>query len=175
MVGSTNPVKVAAAQAVFSRFSRDLSVEGQAIPSGVPDQPWGDAETRQGALNRARAMLTAEAAYGVGFEGGLIDTEFGVMTCAWCAVVGHSGQVGVGGGVNILLPPEVSKAVKSGQELGPAMDALVGQHDTKQGPGAVGILTNGLIDRQQAYEHILIMALGPFRRRDLYTTIICEA
>lgn len=175
MVGSINPVKVAAAQAVFGPFAPDLSVVGKAAPSGVPEQPWGDAQTRQGALNRARAVLTDEAAYGVGFEGGLIETEFGVMTCAWCAVVGHSGQVGMGGGVNILLPPEVTKAVKGGQELGPAMDALVGQHDTKQGPGAVGILTDGLIDRQQAYEHILIMALGPFRRRDLYTTIICEA
>jgi len=174
-VGSTNPVKVAAAQAVFERFAADLTVEGLSVESGVPVQPWGDAQTRQGALNRARVALNDGAAYGVGFEGGLIETELGIMTCAWCAVVDPDGRIGMGGGVNILLPPEVSDAVKGGQELGPAMDTLVGEADTKQGPGAVGILTDGLADRKTAYEHILILALGPFRRRDLYTGNFSEA
>ena len=169
VVGSTNRVKVAAARAVFERFVNDLSVDGLAVESGVPVQPWGDGQTRQGALNRAQAALTNGAEYGVGFEGGLIETELGIMTCAWCAVIDPAGQIGMGGGVNILLPPDVSEAVKNGEELGPAMDRLIGEADTKQGPGAVGILTDGLADRQSAYEDILILALGPFRRRDLYT------
>lgn len=98
----------------------------------------------------------------------MIETEHGLMTCAWCAVVGHNGTVGLGGGVNVLLPPAVRRRLRAGGELGPAMDALVGEDNTKQGPGAVGILTADLTDRQRAYEHILIMALAPFRRPDLY-------
>jgi inosine/xanthosine triphosphatase len=175
VVGSTNPVKVAAAQAIFARLAADVSVEGSAVDSGVPIQPWGDEQTRQGALNRAHAALSNEVDYGVGFEGGLIETEMGIMTCAWCAVVNREGRVGMGGGVNILLPPAVTEAVQAGKELGPAMDALIGEADTKQGPGAVGILTDGLVDRQAAYEHILILALGPFRRPDLYTKTSNEA
>jgi len=54
-VGSTNPVKLAAARAVLSRAAPDLRVEAVAVPSGVPDQPWGDDETIRGALARARA------------------------------------------------------------------------------------------------------------------------
>jgi inosine/xanthosine triphosphatase len=168
VVGSGNPVKVEAARAVFSRVDPAAEVRGEAVESGVAVQPWGGAQTREGAVNRARAALSMGADLGVGFEGGLLDTEHGIMTCAWCAVVDPAGRVGLGGGVSALLPPAVAERVQAGMELGPAMDLLVGQHNTKQGPGAVGILTDGLTDRQGAYEGILALALARFRRSDLY-------
>jgi inosine/xanthosine triphosphatase len=168
LVGSTNPVKIAATQAVFSRLHPDSSVAGLNVPSGVPDQPWGDPQTRTGAINRARVALAPGADFGVGFEGGLVETELGLMTCAWCAVAGEGGRIGVGGGVNVLLPESIHTMLYTGNELGSAMDLLIGAEGTKQGPGAVGILTAGLTDRQQAYMHMLALALAPFRRPDLY-------
>jgi inosine/xanthosine triphosphatase len=168
VVGSTNPVKIAAARAVFSLLDSAVEVVSLPAASGVSNQPWGDEEARRGALNRARAALSEGGDFGVGFEGGVIDTEHGLMACAWCAVVDRSGTVGLGGGVNVLLPPAVQQRLRAGGELGPAMDVLVGEDNTKQGPGAVGILTAELTNRQRAYEHILIMALAPFRRPDLY-------
>mgnify|MGYP005856233121 CR=1 FL=1 len=167
-VGSTNPVKSAAARAVFLLLDSAVEVVSLPVAPGVSPQPWGDEEARRGALNRARGALSQGADFGVGFEGGVIDTEHGLMTCAWCAVVDRSGTVGLGGGVNVLLPPAVQQRLRAGGELGPAMDVLVDEDNTKQGPGAVGILTADLTDRQRAYEHILIMALAPFRRPDLY-------
>ena len=175
LVGSTNPVKIAATRAVFKKFAPNASVKGIQVDSGVPSQPWGNAQTRKGALNRAHAALQANAAYGIGFEGGLIETEMGLMTTAWCAVVGASGTESMGGSVNILLPKAVAEAVYGGKELGPAMDQLTGKQDTKQGPGAVGILTDGQINRQTSYEHCLLLALAPFYRRDLYTDPYCES
>ena len=175
VVGSTNPVKIAAARAVFSQVAPHVEVTGQAVPSGVPEQPWGSEQTRAGAVNRARAALADGVDYGVGFEGGVDDTELGVMTCAWCAVLDRSGACGVGGGVHALLPPPVQEELRAGGELGPAMDRLAGRHNTKQGPGAVGILTNGLVDRQEAYEMILALALAPFIRPDLYSGARGEA
>ncbi len=168
VVGSTNPVKVAAAKAVFGQLVPDVQVLSVAAELSVPNQPWGDEQTQAGAINRARELLMAGTDYGVGFEGGVIELPYGLMTCAWCAVVDASGAVGLGGGVNCLLPPSVADAVRAGKELGPAMDALTGDKDTKEGPGAVGILTNGLIDRQQAYEQILAMALARFMTPDYY-------
>lgn len=167
-VGSTNPVKIEAARAIFSRIDPDVEIISRAVPSGVPEQPWGSEQTRTGAGNRARAALTVDEDYGVGFEGGVDDTEFGIMTCAWCVVVDHHGRSGCGGGVHAVLPPVVQQALRDGGELGPAMDRLTGEHNTKQGMGAIGILTQGLVDRQAAYEQILAMALAPFRRPDLY-------
>ena len=172
IVGSTNPVKVGAARTVFARIDPDVEVIGISVESGVSDQPWGDDETRRGAENRARAALThpdaGEADYGVGFEGGVIETHLGLMTCAWCAVVTPDGRCGLGGGGNLMLPPAIQRALRSGGELGPAMDDLIGKRDTKQGPGAAGILTGGLTNRQTTYQDILALALAPFRREDLF-------
>ena len=168
-VGSTNPVKIAAARGVASRAFPRAEVIGLSIDSGVSPQPWGDAETRQGALNRARAALAAsEADLGVGLEGGMVETELGLMTCAWCVIVDRAGRMGVGGGVHMLVPALVAQALQAGDELGPVMDRLSGQHNTKQGQGAVGILTGGLSNRRSAYEQLVARALAPFVRPEYY-------
>jgi inosine/xanthosine triphosphatase len=168
-VGSNNPVKIAAARVVISRAFPQAEVINSSADSGVPQQPWGDAETRLGALNRAQAALAAtQADLAVGLEGGIVETEMGLMTCAWCVILDAAGQVGVGGGVHMLVPPSVAHILRSGGELGPAMDRLTGQHNTKQGQGAVGILTGGLSNRQLAYEQLVTMALAPFVQREYY-------
>jgi non-canonical (house-cleaning) NTP pyrophosphatase len=43
---------------------------------------------------------------------------------------------------------------------------LTGVHNVKQGVGAVGILTAGLVTRQQAYEVLVAYALVPFLSAD---------
>ena len=168
-VGSTNPVKIAAVRMVATRAFPGVELSGLNVESGVSEQPWGDAETRQGAFNRARAALAATGSdLGVGLEGGVIETEMGLMTCAWCVVTDADQRVGVGGGVNLLLPPPVAQAVRAGGELGPAMDDLTGLHNTKQAQGAVGILTGGLFDRASAYGQLVAMALAPFVQTEYY-------
>lgn len=162
-VGSGNPVKARAVQAVLRAVYDDLEIVPVAVDSGIPDQPLGDVETRAGAVNRARRALdAADAELGVGLEGGLIETEFGWMTCAWCAVVDRAGAVGIGGSVNALLPPAVVAKIEQGHELGDAIDLVTGLEDTKQRMGAVGVLSGGLTNRQAAYEHLVKMALVRF-------------
>ena len=162
VVGSRNPVKIAAAQEVLRRvYDGELRVEGVAVESGVSNQPWGDEETLCGAVNRAEAALLADGAtLGVGLEGGLVEVGSRVFTCAWCAVACADGRYGVAGGANLLLPPSAAEAVRRGAELGPTMDALTGLSNTKQRQGAIGILTRGFLDRQSAYEQILTLALA---------------
>ena len=162
-IGSQNPVKIAAATAVLSRVFAGATFTGVAVQSGVPAQPWGEAQTRQGALNRARAALRHTGAdVGLGLEGGVRETSLGIMTCAWCAIVNSMGKTGYGGGLHILLPPPVARQVRRGGELGPAMDSLVNEENTKQRQGAIGILTGGLSSRQAAYEQLVAMAAAPF-------------
>ncbi len=162
-VGSTNPVKLAATKNILTKVFATATFITVTVPSGVPDQPWGDEQTRNGAFNRAtNACQTLGSDLGVGLEGGLIKTSVGLMTCAWCAIVNATGQVGYGGGVRMLLPAPVVNALEQHAELGLAMDVLVNEHNTKQGRGAVGILTNGLSSRQAAYEQLVAMAAAPF-------------
>jgi len=69
-VGSTNPVKLAAAKAVMRRlYGGQMDIVS--VASGVPFQPWGDREPRRGAINRARsAQAATSATWGLGIEGG---------------------------------------------------------------------------------------------------------
>lgn len=169
-VGSTNPVKIAAVRAVIARLAPDATIEGLQVASTVRDQPWGDEETARGA--RARAIAAREtlgADLGVGIEGGVVEDERGLRTCAWAAVVGPEGREGTGGSLAMPLPPSVAELVRCGLELGDAMDQVAGTHDVKRGPGAVGLLTAGLIDRQRAYEALIIYALAPFLASEYWT------
>jgi inosine/xanthosine triphosphatase len=169
-VGTTNPVKIAAAEAVLRRvYGEDVRVVPVDVPSGVSPQPWGDAETLRGALNRARAARDALCAeLGVGLEGGLLEVDGQVFTNAWCAVVRDDGIEGVGGGENMLLPPAVVAALRAGEELGLTIDALTGVPNTKRKGGAIGALTRGWLDRQTAYEHILTLALARLLSPEYY-------
>lgn len=161
-VGSTNPTKTRAVENVLRGLYPNVEIIAQEVPSGISIQPIGDEETRRGALNRARAVLDlTDAEWGFGLEGGIVETEFGVMTNAWCVVVARDGRIGVGGSANMLLPDAIAQRVlRDGFELGHAMDEYAQTQDVKRGKGAIGILTRGLLDRQGAYEYIVKLALA---------------
>jgi inosine/xanthosine triphosphatase len=162
-VGSTNPVKVGAARSVMAKLATDVEVTGVSVPSGVPDQPWGDEETIRGAVARARgARESLDADIGIGIEGGVVAAADGsVRSCAWVAAAARDGREGIGGSLAFTLPDDVATLVRDGMELGHAMDTVSGTHNVKQGVGAVGVLTHGLVTRQQAYEVLVAYALVP--------------
>jgi inosine/xanthosine triphosphatase len=176
-VGSRNPVKVAAVE----RALPDATVEAVGVDSGVPDQPWGHAETRTGAENRARRALAPAFDLGVGIEGGVAryDDTDGLFLVMWAAVAdGDRLEVGVGPGLR--LPDAVADRVESDEELGPVMDDVVGDSEgaslprdvraaapregaVKRDQGAAGVLTDGIVDRESCLRHAVAGALGPFR------------
>jgi non-canonical (house-cleaning) NTP pyrophosphatase len=85
-----------------------------------------------------------------------------MRTCAWAAVVSRGGRQGVGGSLAMPLPDAVATLIRGGMELGHAMDHLTGETNTKHKGGAVAILTDGLVDRQAAYEVLVAYACAPF-------------
>jgi inosine/xanthosine triphosphatase len=169
-VGSSNPVKIGAVRAVLGRLAPSARIEGIAIASTVPDQPFGDDETIRGALARASGARDALGAnVGIGIEGGVVEEPDGSMrTCAWAVIVDESGRMGTGGSLAMPLPDSVAAMIRGGMELGHAMDHVVGESNTKHGKGAVGILTGGLVDRQAAYEVLVTYALAPFLNLELF-------
>ena len=168
-IGSTNPGKLGAARKVLRKLYPRAEFVALQVASGVPGQPRGDRQTRRGAVNRARAARQATRAdFGVGLEGGIVENEFGTMTCAWCAMVDRAGRVGVGGSANMQLPDEVAARVKRGDELGDAMDAFANIRGVKRKMGAIGVLTKGLSNRQRAYEYIVTLAMARFLWKGKY-------
>lgn len=173
VVGSENPVKIGAVRAVLEKCTASVAVYGVAVASGVPDQPWGDAQTRDGALARARGALAIDpsADLAVGLEGGVVREADGtVRTCAWAAILDREGVTSVGGSLAMPLPPRVVALLERGVELGHAMDEVVQTSNIKQGRGAVGVLTGNLLTRTQAYEPLVTYALARWIAADLWTT-----
>ena len=168
-VGSTNPVKVRAAAQIFGPLFPDAEVCGIDVPSGVAAQPVGEEETRQGAINRARAALEGtQADWGVGLEGGVAFRGNQCWMVLFGAVVHKDGRVGVGHGAQFLLPPAVARGVAAGEEVGPLIDQLSGDTNSKQKGGAIGFLTRGTVVREDTYAHMVAAALVQFLHPELY-------
>lgn len=169
-VGSTNPIKIAAVEAVIDRLCHGKStIISVRVPSGVPDQPWGDYETRSGAINRAKAALSqTQADLGIGLEGGILQVEESFYTSGWCAIVNREGLVSTAGGANVPLPDNLLVGLQKGAEMGPAMDHLSGKNHTAEHAGTIGILTQNYVTRQLAFEQILTFAFAPLLNPHVY-------
>jgi inosine/xanthosine triphosphatase len=173
IVASTNPVKIDAARLGFEAMFEGAAFHfsGVSVPSGVSIQPITDKETLVGARNRAANARTAqpEADFWVGIEGGVEDSDRDMRAFAWVVILGKDlhGEARTG---TFQLPPEVTRLIHEGVELGHADDIVFQRINSKQKDGAIGILTDGLIDRMAYYAHAVMLALVPFKKREFYTS-----
>ncbi len=171
LLASNNPVKVQAALNGFRRMfpGEEFEAQGVSVPSGVSDQPMSSAETLQGALNRVGQAMQAfpQGDYWVGIEGGAEEVEDGLAAFAWIVVRSREIE-GRSRSGSFWLPPRVTELVRQGVELGEADDIVFKRSNSKQGNGAIGLLTGDVIDRVALYEHAMVLALVPFKNPELY-------
>lgn len=161
-VGTKNKAKVQAVKAVVTQFY-GASIEALAVASDVSEQPMTNEETRQGAINRARhARSEGNAELGFGLEGGVTLIDGQLYICNWVALATPQ-RIYTAAGAQLPLPPIVADAVLAGEELGPVMERYAQQKDVRQHQGAIGIFTDGLVTRQQMFEHILLLVIGQYR------------
>lgn len=172
IVGSTNPVKLATVEEAFQLAfpTAEFDYTTLAAASGVPDQPLGQAETKQGATNRAEACRAAYpgADYFVGLEGGLEENDGSHWAFAWMCVVDIQGTAGFGRTGSFRLPLQVSELIAQGKELAVATDIVFNETNSKHKGGTIGILTNDVITRKDLYRDAMLFALIPFVKPELY-------
>ena len=175
IIGSQNPVKINAVRTGFESVFEGMNMEfvGVNISSGVSDQPFGEEETLQGAKNRVKHAYEAypDASFWVGIEGGVVVLEDIMYGFAWIVVRGESPTIsypknfiGKARSAAFMLPLAVQKMVERGIELGSANDQYFGTHASKQGAGAIGLLTENRVTREELYLPAVIMALIPFMK-----------
>lgn len=165
VVGSENHVKVEAVREIMTRIFGEVRVTGVAVPSGVPEQPF-EGQTREGAINRAKAAL-GDHDMAVGIEAGVFEREEGLYDVQYCAVIDRSGRITVGTGSSFMYPPDVADLVRSGKTVGESMKDVFDQPDIGKGQGAIGFLSRGLLDRKGLTEQSVIAAMVP-RLNDSY-------
>lgn len=182
-IGSTNPVKINAATGAASEQWPEVVVEGVKVATGVDEQPRSDEETKQGAINRARAVLAeglkrhpelASAGngnaggvnselLGMGLEGGIVDDGQEMWTTVWAAVVDQEGNLGLSAGSRFIVPEIIAAKIRAGGEMGPVIAQVLGEADLnriKQNEGVIGVVTEGFVDRTEEYQAVAKLALG---------------
>lgn len=187
VLGSTSPAKLLALKEALREVHRQSHGESKrkmrglpqpradsearfevlsfSAPSGVPAQPWGEAQTREGAFNRAVAALegTPSATLAVGIEAGVAEEPgWPLWTFAWVVALDTEGVMGAARSATFAVPEALAAGVRGGLELGEALDKAYGLQRAKDGPGAVGVLTSGLVDRPELYRVAVLLALTPW-------------
>ncbi len=142
------------------------------VPSGVSDQPMSDAETLQGARNRVENTYAdhPDADFWIGIEGGVAPMDGELAAFAW-VVVRSKELLGKARSGTFFLPHAVAELVAQGIELGTADDMVFSRNNSKQAGGAIGILTDNILDRKQLYTQAVMLALVPFKNKSLYTPV----
>jgi inosine/xanthosine triphosphatase len=165
-VGSHNPVKVAAVREVLQRFHPQIAVNAVAVHSMVGEQPWGK-EAEQGAEARALESL-GKGDLGIGIEAGVLEREDGLYDVQHCVIIDGTGWTTKGHGMGFRYPPAIADLVRKGMSVGDACAQLFEEGDQGSGKGAIGILTNGALDRMALTEQAVLAAMVPRIRMELY-------
>jgi inosine/xanthosine triphosphatase len=160
-IGTKNPTKINAIKAAF--VDMEATMLAFSVESGVSPQPFSDSETIQGAINRARNSFHQEKVdLGVGLEGGVVETDYGLFLCNWGAIIDKDDNPIIAGGAKILLPPEFEVELKNGRELGDVMKDYTKKQDIRTTEGAIGTFTNGLINRTEMFTHVAKLLVGQY-------------
>lgn len=160
-LGSQNKAKKSAVREAFDQCKYTIELQAVDAPSQVSEMPFSDEETMEGARNRAEyCFIHTDADLAIGLEGGVTETPFGLFLCNWGTLISRSGQVYFASGARIKLPDEVAIELKKGRELSNVMDEYCQREDIRSHEGAIGIFTNGRIDRSAMFVHVLIQLIG---------------
>jgi inosine/xanthosine triphosphatase len=160
IIGSNNPAKIEAVKAAFGEGHEFFPFDA---PSEVSNMPFSDEETIQGAINRARnALKIGEGDFGIGLEGGVQETSYGLFLSNWGALALKGQPPLIAGGARIILPEEIAIRLRNGEELGPVMDDYTNQQNIRKKEGAVGVFTNGQINRAEMFTHLTKLLVGQY-------------
>lgn len=167
-VGSKNPTKVLAVKEVFEDVFKHVDIVDLRVESMVSRQPL-NIDIIHGAHNRAkRAMELADTDYGVGIEAGLFNLGDRWYNLGFVVIINRWGELGTGTSGWFECPQQIVDEIIQGRELANVIDELSGTEDTRSNQGAIGLLTENRITRQDLYMHGVSMALIPFLNRDLW-------
>lgn len=183
-VGSTRAPKVRAVQEALKAFgpllrpNASFEVTGYEVATSVGHTPLSRRELMAGARGRCVALRRRfdgerPPDYFVGLEGGLEAVQENgsrlVFLQSWAFAADATGQGYYGQSGSILLPEALAAEVLDrGTELSHAVEAFTGTVGVRDAQGAWGILTKGVIDRQESFRVAVISAFAPFFNAEIY-------
>jgi len=182
-IGTTRAPKIRAVSGAlallrrhFSGFlSGELLLELRDVPSRVPSTPSTTRQSMRGARNRALRAFElvrregASPALSIGLEGGISSEEGAVFLESW-AFATDCARGYYGGSGRLPLPEALAEAVLArGEDLGPAADRYFEREDVAGQEGTFGVLTHGIVTREEAFTRSILHALAPFYNAGVYS------
>lgn len=170
IVGSLNPVKIAAVRELVPEFPclQGIDIEGVGAESGVSKQPLSLADIMRGARNRATvAWAMHDDVCGIGTESGIIQ----VPHAGWIDVTGcimmASNRSWSGLSWGFQVPADIMQHVFNGLDLSEAAKAAgyTGKDKLGSSEGIIGVLTKGRVPRIEQLKSALRQALYAYERR----------
>lgn len=162
-IASKNPAKINAVSSVLANLEWSVDLSAIDAESEVSAQPFSQQETRQGAVNRASNAL-GDYDFAIGLEGGVYEMEGVLYLCNWGALAARDGRLFTAAGAQIPLPEEITAKLRTGVELGPVMDDYANESGIRHHKGAIGILTDGLVNRGEMFSHVVKLLIGQYQR-----------
>lgn len=162
-IASKNPAKINAVSSVLKNIEWATDLSAIDAESEVSAQPFSQQETRQGAVNRARNAL-GDYDFAIGLEGGVYEMDGILYLCNWGALATQDGRLFTAAGAQIPLPDEIGAGLRNGMELGPIMDDYANESGIRHHKGAVGILTDGFVNRGEMFSHVVKLLIGQYQR-----------
>jgi inosine/xanthosine triphosphatase len=171
IVASKNPVKIEVARKAFAAVfpAEQFDFIGVQSESGVPEQPMGN-ETIKGAQNRLRFIKKNNPAadFWISQEGGTWREGARLFEQACIMVTDQTNYITESLTAKFYLPKELAHYIEEGMELGMAADKFFNSVNSKHGLGAIGHLTDGIIDRTNYYLQAAIIALSELKHKEWY-------
>ncbi|MDN7240199.1 DUF84 family protein [Planococcus sp. N028] len=161
-IASRNPAKINAVSAVLTELGLDFELQPKDTNSGVSAQPYSLEETRLGAINRSKQALVEGTDIAIGLEGGVFELEGVLYLCNWGALFSKEGELYTAAGAQIPLPANIAASLREGEELGPVMDDYAQESGIRKHKGAIGILTAGLVNRDEMFQHVVKLLIGQY-------------
>jgi inosine/xanthosine triphosphatase len=173
IVGSENPVKIAAVEEAFSLYfpEETITIDAVSSQSGVSDQPLTALETKQGAYNRAKNANQHDADYSVGIEGGmdfctLNGQEHGLETSFVCVYDCKTDAYEIASAHGFPVFPKVLQHIHDGLNLSDAMSEVYGIEEIGKKNGYIGWLSDDKITRESSARDAVLLALSALHKEE---------
>ncbi|MBY9006566.1 MAG: inosine/xanthosine triphosphatase [Candidatus Lokiarchaeota archaeon] len=180
-ISSLNPIKIEAVKMAFDKYFDDYKIVPINTDSKVPKQPIGMDIILKGAFNRATNAFSYlnqhkneySDIYGVGIEAGLVNISLAnskYMDFQFCVIIDKNKEITLGSGIAFEYPQFVIDEILSEKkpEIGEIFGKLSDNKNIKNENGAIGFLSNNIINRRDILYQAVICALLPRINKNLY-------
>ncbi len=162
-IGSSNPAKIKGVERAFRHYIKEFKLVSMSVDNCVGPQPWNYEEIFKGAECRAINSLRKirEADYAVGLEAGIVRHGDRYYILQVCCVISSEGGSAFGLSPGFEAPAEVIEPILKGvaNELEDVVESLTDVEQVGEKVGLIGIMSKGIVRREDLSYHATLMAL----------------